>query len=169
MPSDESPIVGSLRSADGAGVVRLEALLPVGVEDAWAALIEPARLRQWLGDLDGDFRSGGELHARFYATGWDGVLRVETCEPQARLLLQTTSEGEPDCTIEVTLRADGDRTSVVVEDRGLPLDQLAAYGAGDQVLVEDLARHLGGHPRGEAMARWQELHPNYLDLAAAIG
>ena len=37
------------------------------------------------------------------------------------------------------------------EDRGLPLDQIASYGAGDQVHVEDLAAALAG--RGRCNAR----------------
>jgi hypothetical protein len=49
------------------------------------------------------------------------------------------------------------------------LDQLAAYGAGMQVHVEDLAAHLAGRERCDAQARWAELLPAYQDLAAAVG
>ena len=42
--------------------------------------------------------------------------------------------------VEVTLTPDGDHTVLVIEDRGLPLDQIATYGAGDQIHVEDLGR-----------------------------
>jgi hypothetical protein len=70
--------------------------------------------------------------------------------------------------IEVTLAADGDQTILVAEERGMPVDLLAAYGAGVQVHVEDLAAHLAERGRCDADARWQELLPAYEDLAADV-
>ena len=161
-------ISGSLRSVDGAGVVHLEGRFDIGVDAVWAALTHPDHLSKWLGELEGDLGPGREFRARFFATGWEGTCRVDACEPPARLRILTRSEGEPDCTIEVRLGADGDQALAVFEDRGLPLEQIAAYGAGDQVLVEDLAAHLAGQARCDARARWQELHPVYQDLAAEL-
>jgi hypothetical protein len=71
--------------------------------------------------------------------------------------------------IEATLTADGDQTILVLEERGMPLEQLAGYGAGIQVHVEDLAAHIAGRERCDAEARWGELFPAYQDLAANIG
>jgi hypothetical protein len=51
----------------------------------------------------------------------------------------------------------------------MPLDYLAAYGAGIQVHVEDLAAHLAGRERCNAEARFSELLPAYQDLAASTG
>ena len=51
----------------------------------------------------------------------------------------------------------------------MPLDLLAAYGAGIQVHVEDLAAHLAGRERCDAEARWGESSPAYEDLAANVG
>ena len=65
-------IVGSLRSADGAGVVRLEGHLDAGIADLWSALTDPDSLTRWLGEIDGDLSLGGEFQARFFATGWEG-------------------------------------------------------------------------------------------------
>jgi hypothetical protein len=50
----------------------------------------------------------------------------------------------------------------------MPLDQLAAYGAGVQVHVEDLAAHLAGRERGDAAERWGELLPAYQVLAPSV-
>ena len=62
-----------------------------------------------------------------------------------RRLVVTLDPGEPDeNVIEVMLVADGEGTSLVWEERALPLDKLAAYGAGIQIHVEDLAAHLAG-------------------------
>jgi hypothetical protein len=68
--------------------------------------------------------------------------------------------------IEVTLAADGDQTILVWEERGMPLDYLAAYGAGIQVHVEDLAAHLAGRERCDAETRWNELFRAYQALPA---
>ncbi len=163
-------IVGSLRSADGKGIVRLEDRYDTDIDDLWSALTDPRRLARWMGEVEGDLRLGGEFRARFFASGWEGTGRVEVCEPPRRLLLLTKQPGQLDeHVIEATLTADGDQTILVWEERGMPLDQLAAYGAGIQVHVEDLAAYLAGRERCDADARWQELLPDYQDLAANDG
>jgi uncharacterized protein YndB with AHSA1/START domain len=162
-------ILGSMRSADGTGIVRMEDRFDTGIDDGWSALTDPGRLARWLGEVGGDLRLGGEYHFFFYASGSEGTGRVEACEPPRRLLL-THGLGQPDETvIEVTLTADGDQTVLVAEERGMPLELLAAYGAGVQVHVEDLGAHLAGRERCDADARWDELEPAYADLAAEIG
>ena len=78
--------------------------------------------------------------------------------------------GQPDeDVIEATLTADGGQIILAWEERGMPLDQLAAYGAGVQIHVEDLASYLAGRERVDAKARWDELIPAYRDLAANVG
>jgi len=107
--------------------------------------------------------------ARLFASGWEGTGRVEMCEPPHRLLVSTKEPGEAgDGVIEVTLAADGNQTIVVWEERGMPLDLIAAYGAGIQVHVEDLGAHLAGRGRVDAQARWKELLPAYQDLATNV-
>ena len=159
---------GTLRAADGKGIVRLEDRFDTDIDDLWSALTDPRRLARWLGEVDGGLQQGGELRARFFASGWEGTCRVEVCEPPRRLLLLTKSEGEPDGVFEATLTADGDHAILVVEDRGVPLDHIAAYGAGDQIHVEDLAAYLAGRERCDARTRWQELHPSYQQMAADL-
>jgi uncharacterized protein YndB with AHSA1/START domain len=162
-------ILGSLRSADGKGVVRMEDRFDTDIDDLWSALTEPPRLARWLGDVEGDLRLGGDFRARFFASGWEGTGRVQACEPPQHLLVLTEQPGQSDeHVIEVTLTADGGQTILVWEERGMPLDQLAAYGAGIQVHVEDLAAHIAGRERGDADARWGELLPAYQDLAASV-
>ncbi len=163
-------ILGILRSADGKGVVRMEDRFDTDIDDLWSALTQPRRLARWIGEVEGDLRLGGEFRARFFASGWEGTGRVEACEPPRRLLLLTGPPGQPaGHVIEVTLTADGEHTLLAWEERGMPLDQLAAYGAGIQVHVEDLAAHLAGRERCDAGARWGELLPAYQDLAAGAG
>src|SRR6185436_19231249 len=123
-------IVGTLRTGDGKGVVRMEDRFDTDIGDLWSALTDPGRLARWLGEFEGDLRQGGEFRARFFASGWEGTGRVEMCEPPQRLLVLTKSPDEPEGVIEATLTADGDQTILVIEHRGLPLEHIAAYGAG---------------------------------------
>ena len=163
-------ILGSLRSADGKGVVRIEDRFDTDIDEVWSALTDRSRLARWYGELEGDLRLSGEYRVRLFASGWEGTGRVEACEPPRRLAVRIKDADEPhEQLIEATLTADGDQTIVVWEERGMPLDLLSAYGAGVQIHVEDLADHLAGRERrDEAKVRWDELHPAYQELAAKL-
>jgi uncharacterized protein YndB with AHSA1/START domain len=167
-PRAGNRIMGSLRSADGQGIVRMEDRFDTEIDDLWSALTDPRRLARWYGEVEGDLRVGGEYRARLFASGWEGTGRVEACEPPQRLLVSTKGPGAEQGVIEVTLAADGDQTILVWEERGMPLDLIAAYGAGIQVHVEDLAAHLAGRGRVDADARWHDLSPAYEALAADV-
>jgi hypothetical protein len=95
---------------------------------------------------------------------------VDACDPPRQLLVTMRDEdpgpGQPaETVIEAWLTADGDRTILVVEERGLPLNLLPAYGAGVQIHVENLADYLAGRERGDDERRWSELLPAYEALA----
>jgi uncharacterized protein YndB with AHSA1/START domain len=139
------------------------------IDDLWSAFADPQRLAHWIGEVEGDLRVGGEFRARFFASGWEGTGRVQACEPPQRLLVLTKDPEEPgEHAIEATLTADGHQTILVLEERGMPLDQVAAYGAGVQIHVEDLAAHIDGHERADAGARWGALLPAYQTMAANV-
>jgi len=168
MSSDEpadARVSGTLRAADGEGIVHLEAHFATGIDDLWSALTDPQRLARWLGEVEGDRREGAELRAQFFASGWEGTCFVEVCSPPLRLLLQTRSEDGSAGVFDITLTAVDDGTDLVLEDRGVPIAQIAAYGAGDQIHLEDLAAYLAGRERCDARARFQELHPAYQQSA----
>jgi uncharacterized protein YndB with AHSA1/START domain len=172
-------ILGSLRSADGKGVVRIEDRYDTDMDDLWSALTDPGRLARWYGQVEGDLRPGGEFRLYIEADGVDATGRVEACDPPRRLLVTSREtdesylrgQGVPpfDEVTEVTLTADGDQTILVIEVRGMPLDKIAFYGAGWQIHAENLAAYLAGRERGDTEARWAELVPPYQDLAANIG
>ena len=67
MTGNESPgprILGSLRAADGSGVVRIEDRYDTHIDDLWSAFTDPARLARWYGQVDGDLRPGGQFPLR---------------------------------------------------------------------------------------------------------
>jgi uncharacterized protein YndB with AHSA1/START domain len=142
------------------------------IDDLWSALTDPVRLARWFAEVEGDLRPGGEFRAHIFMSG-DVTGRVGACEPPRRLLV-TLRDADPqpgqpaEEAIEVTLAADGGQTTLVWEERGMPLNLLAAYGAGVQIHVEDLAAYLAGRDRVDAPARWNELMPAYRDLAADV-
>src|SRR5215467_13360044 len=172
-------ILGSLRSADGKGVVRIEDRYDTDIGDLWSALTDPVRLARWHCQVGGDLRPGGLFRTYVEADDVESTGRIEACEPPRRLLVTSREteeshrkgQGVPpfDEVTEVTLTADGDQTILVIEVRGMPLDKIAFYGAGWQIHAENLTGYIAGHERGDAEARWEELVPPYQDLAAGIG
>jgi uncharacterized protein YndB with AHSA1/START domain len=178
-PRPASHTLGSLRAADGTGVVRIEDRYDTDIDDLWTAIADPPRIARWYGRVEGDLRPGGEF--RLYVTDADSdhVGRVEECEAPRRLRVTTREtdesyqrgQGVPPYNevLEAALTADGDQTILVIEVRGIPLEAIAFYGAGWQIHAENLAAYLAGRERGDNEARWGELVPSYQELAANIG
>jgi uncharacterized protein YndB with AHSA1/START domain len=168
--ADRDGVLGRLGAEDGKGIVWLEGRADAEVDRVWSALTEPGRLAEWYGEIEGELRLDGEFHALLHASGWEGTRRVAACEPRRRLLVVPRDGADADAdSTEVTLRpVDGGRTVVAVEQRGLPLDLVWAYGAGLQIHVEDLFAHHAGGGRADARTRFGELEASYRELAADL-
>jgi len=162
-------ILGTLRRLDDdRGAVRVEDVYATTIEDLWEACTEPDRLARWIADVSGDLEVGGGFTARF-TSGWEGSGRVDVCDRPHRLLVTTWEDEAQDqeSTIEATLEAVAGGTRLVIEERGMPVDQLAAYGAGWQVHAEDLASHVAGQERDADDARWVDMVPAYQEMLGA--
>lgn len=147
-------------TGDGKGDVRVEDVFDTDIDDLWAAVTDPARLQRWIAVVEGDLRQGGQIRARFTST-WEGSGRIDVCDAPHRIVV-TWDEGSDDQTVlEAELTAEGDRTRLVVHDRGLPVDALPAHGAGWQAHLEDLAAEVDGRPAGDWRTRWAALSPLY--------
>jgi uncharacterized protein YndB with AHSA1/START domain len=178
MTNNAPRILGSLRSADGKGVVRIEDRYDTDIDDLWSAITDPARLARWLGRVEGDRRPGGEFRMYIESSDIESTGRVEACEPPRRLLVTNREtdesyrkgQGVPpfEARLEATLTADGDQTILVIEVQGMPLDVVAFYGAGWQIHAESLAAHIAGREGGAGEERWNELVPAYQALAAEV-
>jgi hypothetical protein len=68
--------------------------------------------------------------------------------------------------IEAVLTAEGERTRLVVEERGQPLDVLYKHGAGWQAHIADFGHYLAGR-QANRKERWTELTPAYRALPPA--
>ena len=143
----------------------MEDRLDTGIDDLWRALTDPGRLVRWFGEIEGELSQGGEFRVRI-ALGGPRTGRVEACDPPRRLLVTMRDPdpqpGQPAQTvIEAQLSAEGAQTRLVWEERGMPVDLLAAYGAGVQIHVEHLADYINGRELRIMEARWNELFPAY--------
>ena len=134
MTSNEQPgnrLLGTLRSADGKGVVRMEDRYDTDIDDLWSAITDPARLARWYGEVGGDLRIGGELRVRVFSSGWEGGRLVRVCEPPRHLVLVgQEQDASYELTTEVWLTPAGDQTLLVMEERGMPLEYRPGTGPG---------------------------------------
>ncbi|SEQ48551.1 SRPBCC domain-containing protein [Microlunatus flavus] len=170
---------GTMRPlGDGRGAIRVEDVYDTDIEDLWQACTTPERLARWIGHVSGELGEGAMVDAVLTST-WSGPVRIDVCEAPTHLLLTFEQGTDDETRVEAWLTAEGARTRLVVEERGLPVDQLHYYGAGWQAHLEDLGRSLetGGpvHPEGWSSqapaagwrSRWGELTPAYADAGVA--
>jgi uncharacterized protein YndB with AHSA1/START domain len=167
MTTSASRVIGSIRAENGRGTVRMEEVYDTPPADLWSAVTEPDRLARWVAEVTGDLQPGGDFHARF-TSGWDGPGRVDICDPPRRLLATMSPGSDDESVIEATLADEGGRTRLVIEERGIPLAEIADHGAGWQAHVEDLAAHLVGRDADDWRERWVELVPAYSESAADL-
>lgn len=159
-------ILGSLRRLeDGTGAVTMEDVYETDIDDLWSALTDPGRLARWIATVEGELRIGGNINARF-TSAYEGPGRIDVCDAPRRLVVTFAPGAEDETVMEANLASLGERTRLIIEERGLPLEDLAGHGAGWQAHVEDLAAHLGGREPSGWRDRWLELTPAYREIAA---
>lgn len=157
----DTRILGTLRRLDDErGAVRMEDVYDTDLADLWSAVTDPERLARWIAKVTGDLQVGGAIEASF-TSSWTGPGRIDVCDSPSHLLVTMSPGTDDETVIEAWLTAEGDKTRLVVEERGLPIPVLAGHGAGWQAHVEDLATHVSGSEPGEWHDRWMELSPAY--------
>jgi uncharacterized protein YndB with AHSA1/START domain len=163
-----APLLGTLHSVDGDGLVRMEDRFDTGIDDLWGALTDPDRLAHWYGDVEGEVSEGSEFRVHIHLAG-PRTVRVEAFERPQRLLWTVRDPnpqpGQPEQTsLAARLTAEGAQTRLVWEERGMPINLLPAYGAGIQIHVEHLADYINGRELSNIESRWNELFPAYQAL-----
>jgi uncharacterized protein YndB with AHSA1/START domain len=91
------------------------------VEDVWAALTDPERIRRWFYPVSGDLRAGGKFQLEGNAGG-----DILACEPP-RLLRLTF--GGPLSLVELRLSPDGAERTRLELEHTVPIE-MARSGAG---------------------------------------
>jgi uncharacterized protein YndB with AHSA1/START domain len=158
-------VTGSLRAIDDRrGAVRMESVFDTDPDDLWDAITDPPRLERWIAKVDGDRRVGGVVQARF-TSGWEGPGRIETCDAPHRLVARMGPDTPEETVIEATITPEGSSSRLVLEERGIPLSEIAGHGAGWHAHIEDLGSHLELDQPSQWARRWPELMPEYEELA----
>jgi uncharacterized protein YndB with AHSA1/START domain len=137
--------------------------------DLWAALSEPVELAKWLADAEFDASVGGAVHLVWPGSG---EMRGTVQECNVPSLLEYTwdeSDGSSLVRWEVTSSGDGQSTLRLVHS-GASRDGAAGFGAGWQSHLEALDVVLDGGTSHKAQrdARYEELHPSYLEAVAEL-
>ena len=107
----------------------MESVFDTDADDLWDAVTDRGRLARWIADVDGDLRVGGVVQARF-TSGWEGPGRIDTCDPPHHLVARMDPDTPEETVIEATITPEGSSTRLVLEERGIPLSELAGHGAG---------------------------------------
>ena len=170
-------IIGTMRELDDTqGAVRVEELYDTDIHDLWQACTSPERLVRWIAEVSGDLKVGGTVNAVFTST-WSGAARIDVCDEPHHLLLTTEPETDDESQMEAWLTAEGPKTRLIVEERGLPIGKLQFHAAGWQAHLEDLGRSLAwdgtAHVEGWSAdtaapawhQRWSELIPSYQEAS----
>lgn len=159
-------IIGSLRRMDdGKGAVTVEDFYNTDIDDLWSALTDPDRLARWIATVEGDPRLGNTVQTTFLSSGYEGAGRIDICDAPRRLMV-TFEAGTPgENVVEANLTAVGDRTRLIIEQRGFPLTDIVGHAGGWQMHAEDLAAYLAGREPREWRERWPELKPSYNAIA----
>lgn len=161
-------VTGTLRQIwEGRGAVRMETVVATDSSDLWAAITNPTRLGRWIAEVKGDLHLGGMFSAHF-TSGWEGVGRVDVCDTDVRLVVTMSPGTDDETTIEATLSVVEGGTRLVVEERGIPLPEIAAHGAGWQVHIEDLRAYVNNAEQSKWRERWLALTPEYAQMARSI-
>lgn len=168
--------VATMRAlGDGRGAVRAEDVYDTDIDDLWQACTQPDRLARWIAQVSGQPEVDAMIEVTF-TSSWNGPARIEVCDAPRHLLVSMEPGGDEETQLEAWLTAEGRRTRLVVEERGLALSGLHFYGAGWQAHLDDLARYLTNdqpvHPEGwsaDAPApdwhtRWSDALPAYQEL-----
>ena len=151
-------LLGSLRTEDGKGVVRMEDRFDTGIGDVWSALTDPLRLARWYGEIEGDLRSAVSAHAFLPADGKaPGAWKCAT--PAATAAYAAGDAGPAERVSRHRGHAGRRRRPDHPDPRGTghapgPARRLRGRGRDP---CRRSSRLLAGRERCDAAARWHEL------------
>ncbi len=137
--------------ADGY-LLEFDEVYPTDPADLWSAVTEPDRLRRWMTEYRGDLRLGGRWEALASDGSVWGVGEVTACDPPRSFTSIWQGAEEQPSTLVVELDPVDGGTRLRLRHEGI---QSIYYGAGWQVYLEQLARHLADPPAdGSDEAAW---------------
>lgn len=153
--------LGSVTETERGMQARWERRIAHARGEVWAALTEPARLREWLADADIDLREGGSIELRWLNS--EAVMSGRITRLEHGRLLEY--EGEPHGLLRWELSDDGDGGTLLVFTNRIPGPSYPEIAlAGWHVHLDMFDDALDGRPTDWAnwpLDRWKELHVAY--------
>lgn len=123
-------------------VVVIRRTYEAAVEDVWAAVTDPDRLRRWFLPVSGDLRVGGAYQLEGNVGG-----EIRRCEAPSRL---SVTWGMESSVVDLRLSADGGDRTVLDLEHSVPVE-IAGSGAGAlyvgpgwDISIQGLANFLDG-------------------------
>jgi uncharacterized protein YndB with AHSA1/START domain len=155
---------GTITIEGGAHTIRFERLLAFPADEVWAALTEPARLRDWLAEARVVPGPAGEVTLDFGEGGME-TGRITAWEPPRLLAYEWNFVGEEPSHVrwELAVVDPGGSTRLTLEHTRLESDAAPGYGAGWHAHLDQLEGHLAGSvPDWDAL--FGELRPHYVQI-----
>jgi uncharacterized protein YndB with AHSA1/START domain len=166
-PTTTDPADGTVEHRDGQTILRFERRLRHPVPEVWAALTEPARLREWLADADVELTDGGAVQLRWLNTDDEGnhaVMDASITDLDPPRVLEIS--GDPHGTLRFELAEDGAGTALLFTVTRPTAEGTDLVLPGWHIHLEHLADALAGRPI--VWERWDRDHrPRWQELADA--
>lgn len=175
MPVDPTPATASspdgvLETRPGVYVLRFARHYDYPAENVWAALTEPEKLVQWLGQADLDLVEGGHIELRWLNTDVDhpgAVLHGTITALAPPRLIEYL--GDIHGRLRWEVRPEGDGCLLTLSSElAAPNDYLTMSLAGWHVHLDHLDEALAGYPVDwpawwrDRYGQWQTYHARYV-------
>ncbi|HEX6023669.1 MAG TPA: SRPBCC family protein [Solirubrobacter sp.] len=162
---------GQLFERDGRFELRFERSLAHPVARVWSAITEPEGLSAWFPfAIEGERRAGAPLRFVFAEDELsDFTGEMVEFDPPSVMELRY----EDDETLRLELRPSDTGCVLTLINRFDEIGKAARDAAGWHACLDLLETHLDGAPPIDSTARWQSVHPRYVETfgpeAATIG
>jgi uncharacterized protein YndB with AHSA1/START domain len=142
--------------------LRYERRYPRPIATVWAALTEPARLADWLGQALVEPHVGGRYEL-FIDRKRPMTGRILTWQPPTLLEFTWDTGDAPASVVRCELAPDGDGTRLVFQHKGIGFAWIGLVLPGWHVHLERMDGLLAGIVQPMSMPRWRELQAVYLE------
>jgi uncharacterized protein YndB with AHSA1/START domain len=154
--------LGTFDRHDDTADLRYERRYPRPIETVWAALTEPARLADWLGEALVEPYVGGRYEL-FIDRKRPMTGRVLTWQKPTLLEFTWDTGDAPASVVRCELTPDGDGTRLVFLHKGVGFVWIGLVLPGWHVHLERLDSLLAGAVEPMSMPHWREMQTIYID------
>jgi uncharacterized protein YndB with AHSA1/START domain len=153
--------LGNFERQGDAVDLRYERYYPRAIETVWAALTDPERLRDWIGQARVEPRLGGRYEL-FVDRARPMTGQILTWEPPRLLEFSWDTGDAPATVVRWELAPDGAGTRLILTHKGMGFEWIGLVLPGWHVHLELLGSVLLDHAPLLSMERWREMQSVYL-------